>query len=187
MQKIQPRYFNTIFIYFIWYFSKGTPRRKKRREKDEKNACSSQKGGPACVSILPKAVLLRVRNGHGASADQLYYSSIKQACNGRHRINHPSIMHGAAAEWDLSSLNWELRLVSGDERHFIRPPRSRSVSGDRHSSATPWAQVSFVYVVRQHTWICFHCNCVLVGAAVYLCARVCACMHVCAGLRVCVF
>lgn len=62
-------------------------------------------GGPACVSIRPKAVLLRVTNGQGASADQLYYSSIKQACDGRHHINHPSIMHSAAAKWDLGSLN----------------------------------------------------------------------------------
>lgn len=63
------------------------------------------KGGPACVSILPEVVLLRVTNGHGASADQLHYSSIKQACDGRHHINHPSIMHGATAKWDLGSLN----------------------------------------------------------------------------------
>lgn len=62
-------------------------------------------GGPACVSILPEAVLLRVTNGHGASTDQLHYSSIKQACDGRHHINHSSIMHGATAKWDLGSLN----------------------------------------------------------------------------------
>lgn len=87
-------------------------------------------------------------------------------------------MHGAAAKWDLGSLNWELRLVPGGERHFIRPPRSRSVSGGLHPSATLCAQFGFVCVVRWHTlnmfspWLC-------VGGCCCLRVCVCVCLHAC--------
>lgn len=109
----------------------------------------------------------------GASADQLHYGFIKPVCDGSDYINHPGIMHGgAAAKLDLGSLNRELRLVPGSERHFI--------SHHTKPCATLCAR------------LCFACECVCVFVCVSsevthfkyvfivpMCSRVLALLCVC--------